>query len=499
MSNLQSGTISASQAAEASNPIFAKYEPVIGLEVHCQLKTKSKLFCSCSTEFGALPNNNTCPICLGHPGVLPVLNEDAVNFAIRLALAINAQLNPVSVFSRKQYFYPDLPKGYQITQYDLPYCIKGKLVLSDGKQIGITRAHLEEDAGKNVHGDKSSYVDLNRAGIPLIEIVSEPDIRHPAEAAEYLKKLRSLVRHLEICDGNLEEGSFRCDANVSIRPRGSEKFGTRAEIKNLNSFKNIERAITYEIIRQADILESGGKVIQQTLQFDAASGKTTPMRSKEESHDYRYFPEPDLRPLNISSERISFVQSNLPELPEKMAERFKSQFDLNDYDARVLTSEKELALFFEDVVKKVANKVSYKIVANWVLSEFLREVNARDWSLTNPPVTSGHLAQLLQLIGEGTISGKIAKTVFEEMVEQGGWPEEIVKAKGLVQVSDNKLIEETVAKVIAENPEQLSQLLAGRDKLMGFFVGQIMKLSDGKFNPAMVNKVLKEKLDALRK
>ncbi len=495
MSNPQGGMSSGNPAADS---IFARYEPVIGLEVHCQLKTRSKLFCGCSTEFGALPNHNTCPVCLGHPGVLPVLNEEAVNFAIRLALAIDGKVQNTSVFSRKQYFYPDLPKGYQITQYDLPYCTNGKMVLSSGKEIGIFRAHMEEDAGKNVHGDKSSYVDLNRAGIPLIEIVSAPDIRHPAEAAEYLKKLRSLVRHLEICDGNLEEGSFRCDANVSIRPRGAQEFGTRTEIKNLNSFKNIERAITYEITRQADVVDNGGKVMQQTLQFDAASGKTSPMRSKEESHDYRYFPEPDLRPLLISSERIERVLQHLPELPEKMAERFKNQFGLNDYDARVLTSEKELAQFFEDVVQKVNGAVTHKIVANWVLSEFLREVNARDWNLSQPPVTADHLAQLLMLIGNDTISGKIAKVVFEEMVEKGGTPQEIVEAKGLLQVSDNKLIEDTVTKVIAENPDQLAQLLSGRDKLMGYFVGQVMKLSDGKFNPALVNKVLKEKLDGLK-
>ncbi len=484
-----------SNSTQSADTVLSRWEPVIGLEIHCQLKTKSKLFCSCATDFGALPNNNTCPICLGYPGVLPVLNERAVEFALRMALAIGADIHETSVFSRKQYFYPDLPKGYQISQYDLPYCTGGKIVLADGKTIGVTRIHIEEDAGKNVHGNDSSYVDLNRAGIPLIEMVSNPDIRHPSEAAEYLKKVRSLVRHLEICDGNLEEGSFRCDANVSIRPRGESKFGTRTEIKNLNSFKNIERAITYEILRQAELLEGGGKVIQQTLLFDAATGKTAPLRSKEESHDYRYFPEPDLRPLKINAARIAKVKEHLPELPDEMAKRYQSEYGLNEYDASVLTSEKELALFFEAVVREVKNVVSHKIVANWMLSEYLREANAREWDLTKPPVSASDFAELLRLIGENTISGKIAKTVFEEMVANGGKPSAIVKDKGLVQITDEGAIRETVGKILAENASQVEQYLSGKDRLFGFFVGQAMKISQGKYNPELLNKVIKEMLD----
>ncbi len=483
---------------QKSEGVLSRYEPVIGLEVHCQLNTASKLFCSCSTKFGALPNYHTCPICLGYPGVLPVLNKQAVDYAIRAALAIGAEIHAISIFSRKQYFYPDLPKGYQITQYDKPYCTNGSLTLSSGQTVSIARIHLEEDAGKNVHGDTSSYVDLNRAGVPLIEIVSGPDIRRPEDAADYLKRLRSLVRYLEICDGNLEEGSFRCDANVSIRPRGREAFGTRCEIKNLNSFRNIEKAITYEIIRQADLLDSGGKVIQQTMLYDAASGRTAPMRSKEESHDYRYFPEPDLLPLKISPSRITTVKSSLPELPEAMSARFQAAYELPAYDANVLTAEKELAEFFEKVVAGVAGAVPHKIVANWVHSEFLREVNNREWDLSKPPVTSDNLSELLKLIGNQTISGKIAKTVFEEMVEHGGTPGEIVKSQGLVQVSDESAIHAIVDKVIAESPQQVAQYKAGKEKVFGFFVGQIMKASGGKLNPGMVNDILKDKLNACK-
>jgi aspartyl-tRNA(Asn)/glutamyl-tRNA(Gln) amidotransferase subunit B len=484
------------EAQVYSNPVLARYEPVIGLEVHCQLKTRSKLFCGCSTEFGALPNHHTCPICLGYPGVLPVINQGAVDFAIRFALAVGAEVREKSVFARKQYFYPDLPKGYQITQFDLPYCSGGKIKLSSSKEIKLTRAHLEEDAGKNIHGEGSSYVDLNRAGVALIEIVSEPEIASPEEAADYLKKLRSIVRYLEICDGNLEEGSFRCDANVSIRPRGQTKFGTRAEIKNLNSFKNIERAISYEIIRQADLLDNGHKVVQQTMQFDPASGKTKAMRSKEQAHDYRYFPDPDLKPLVITNARVAAVKASLPELPEQFAKRFQLQYGLNDYDSAVLTLEKELATFYEDVVKRVGDVVSHKIVANWVLSEYLREVNNRGWNLSDPKITAEMLAELLELIGKDTISGKIAKTVFEEMVETGKRAGAIVKEKGLVQVSDVGAIEKIVEQVLNDSQGQIDEYFSGREKVYGYFVGQVMKLSGGKLNPGLVNKVLKEKLDA---
>ncbi len=480
--------------------VLDRYEPVIGLEVHCQLKTRTKLFCGCSTAFGGLPNHNTCQICLGHPGVLPVLNSEAVNFAIRFALAIGADIHETSVFARKQYFYPDLPKGYQITQFDLPYCTGGTMTLASGKTVRLMRAHLEEDAGKNVHGDESSYVDLNRAGVPLVEIVSQPDIRTPEDAADYLKRLRSLVRSLDICDGNLEEGSFRCDANISIRPKGQEQLGTRCEIKNLNSFRNIERAIKYEILRQADVLDHGQKVIQQTMLFDAASGKTQAMRSKEESHDYRYFPEPDLLPLRIDAARIERQRQVLPELPEAMSKRFQEKHGLSAYDAAVLTSDKDLANFYEAVVARVAGAVTEKIVANWVTSEYLREVNNRSWDLTSPPITSDHLGELIALIGKGVISGRIAKTLFEEMAEKGPGKGAMamVEEQGLLQVSDSSEIRGVIAKVLDSNPGQLAEYLGGRDKLFGFFVGQTMKVSGGKMNPQLVNDVLKELLDARR-
>jgi aspartyl-tRNA(Asn)/glutamyl-tRNA(Gln) amidotransferase subunit B len=494
MSKPQGGAASGNQ--NSGDSILDRYEPVIGLEVHCQLKTNSKLFCSCSTKFGAMPNHNTCPICLGHPGVLPVLNKEAVDYAVRLALALDAKINPVSVFARKQYFYPDLPKGYQITQYDLPYCIEGKLKLSSGTVVRIMRIHMEEDAGKNVHGEASSYVDLNRAGIPLLEIVTHADLRNPEDAADYLKRLRSLVRHLDICDGNLEEGSFRCDVNISIRKRGTEKFGTRCEIKNLNSFKNIERAIRYEIVRQADVIDHGGSVQQQTMQFDAATGKTIAMRSKEESHDYRYFPEPDLRPLRIDEARIEKVRTGLAELPEAMAGRFQTDFGLSDYDAAVLTADRDLARFFEAVVKRVAGAVSHKIVANWVSSEFLREVNVREWDIAKPPVTAEMLGELLELLGKDTISGRIAKSVFEEMVEKGGAARAIVEAQGLMQISDDGAIRAVVEAVLNESKSQVEQYLSGKDKLFGYFVGQVMKKCEGKMNPGMVNETLKAMLGA---
>ncbi|HYX34329.1 MAG TPA: Asp-tRNA(Asn)/Glu-tRNA(Gln) amidotransferase subunit GatB [Oligoflexus sp.] len=476
------------------NSILARFEPVIGLEVHCQLKTESKLFCGCKTTFGALANQNTCPVCLGLPGVLPVLNHEAVEYAIRMALAVGATIRERSVFARKQYFYPDLPKGYQLTQYDLPYCQHGTLLLDNGRRIRIERIHMEEDAGKNIHGDNASYVDLNRAGIPLLEIVSAPDLSGPAEAAEYLKKLRAIARYLDISDGNLEEGSFRCDANVSLRPVGSKTLGTRTEIKNLNSFRNVEKAITYEILRQADVLESGDKVKQVTLQFDAAVGRTIVMRSKEDSPDYRYFPDPDLGVLHISEARIQSVRANTRELPEQKVQRFQEAFSIPEADARQLTEEKELAAFFEDVVKKVAGSVAPKIVANWMLSEYLREFNARQWQFEKPFVSSEHFAKLLKLLGEGTISGKIAKTVFEEMAATGADPDGIIAAKGLVQINDSAAIKAVVDQVIAAHPEQVAQYLSGKQKVYGFLVGQVMKISAGRFNPNLLNECLKEAL-----
>jgi aspartyl-tRNA(Asn)/glutamyl-tRNA(Gln) amidotransferase subunit B len=494
MNETRNGT----KSIQTYEEVLGKYEPVIGLEIHCQLKTNTKLFCACSSEFGALPNHNTCPVCLGYPGALPVLNKTAVDYAIRMALAIGADLHELSQFARKQYFYPDLPKGYQITQHDKPYSTGGKIVLDDGAVIGVTRIHIEEDAGKNIHGDNASYVDLNRAGTPLIEMVSEPHIKSPAQASEYLKKVRAIVRYLDICDGNLEEGSFRCDANVSLRPKGAEKLGTRCEIKNLNSFKNIEKALIYEMIRQANILESGERVVQQTRQFDVASGKTFALRSKEESNDYRYFPEPDLMPLHITGQRIEEIKRTLPELPEAAQRRFQDQFGLGDYDAAVLTSDKDLAKYYQAVVAAAGEKVSPKIAANWVLSEFLREANNRGWNLVKPFVTAESLASLLRLLDDETISGRIAKVVFEEMAETGKSPKTIIAEKNLVQVSDPSSINQVIEAVIKGNPGQLQEYLAGRDRLFPFFVGQVMKESKGKFNPGLVNQLLKEKLDALK-
>jgi len=476
------------------DPLFKHYEPVIGLEVHCQLKSATKLFCSCSTSFGALPNAHTCPVCLGLPGTLPVLNKKAVDYAIMMALAVDATIQKKSVFSRKHYFYPDLPKGYQISQYDKPYSTGGLILLDSGQKIKLTRIHLEEDAGKNVHADKTSYVDLNRAGVPLIEIVSEPDIRTPHDAADYLKKLRSLTRYLDISDGNLEEGSFRCDANISIRPWGQKNLGIRSEIKNLNSFRNIEKAIAYELYRQADILDSGQLVRQETRLFDASTGKTLPMRAKTDAHDYRYFPEPDLGVLVLTSSRIEKIKTNLPELPQKKSQRFQDQYQLTPYDSQVLTAEQEIANFFEEVLRKVDRAVSHKVVANWITSEFLRELKLRNWNLAQPKINSDAMADLLKLIGNKTISGKIAKTVFEEMAESGQNPNDIVREKSLVQITDEKQISEMIISILRSNPKQLEQYLNGKEKLYGFFVGQVMKKSSGKMNPGLVNSILKHQL-----
>ncbi len=478
------------------NGILSRFEPVIGLEVHCQLKTASKLFCGCRTNFGALANQNTCPICLGLPGVLPVLNHQAVEYAIRLALAVGASIRERSVFARKQYFYPDLPKGYQLTQFDLPYCEQGSLLLDSGRRITIQRIHMEEDAGKNIHGDSASYVDLNRAGIPLLEIVSAPEMHSPAEAAEYLRKIRAISRYLDISDGNLEEGSFRCDANISLRPVGSSGLGTRTEIKNLNSFRNVEKAITYEIIRQADVLEGGDKVKQVTMQFDAAIGRTIVMRSKEDSPDYRYFPDPDLGILLINAERIRKIQEKIPEMPEQKVLRFQEAFSIPIGDARQLTEDNELAAFFEQVVALVDGSVAPKIVANWMLSEYLREFNARQWSFSRPLISADKFSQLLRLLGQGTISGKIAKAVFEQMAESGDDPHHIIEAKGLVQISDSAAIKAVVEEVLTAHPEQVTLYLSGKQKVYGFLVGQVMKVSAGRFNPSLLNDCLKEALHA---
>ena len=477
--------------------MLSKYEVVIGLEVHVQLTTDTKIFCNCSTAFGSEPNSQTCPVCLGLPGALPVLNKKVVDYTLRMALATHCSVQGRSRFARKNYFYPDLPKGYQISQYELPIAVDGHVDIQvDGqtRRIGLTRIHMEEDAGKLVHDAERpiSFVDLNRTGVPLMEIVSEPDLRSAEEAGAYLRVLRAVVRWIDIGDGNMEEGSFRCDANVSIRPKGAEKFGTRAEIKNLNSFKNVEKAIRYEIARQTETLLDAGEVVQETRLWDPDKGVTLSMRSKEEAHDYRYFPDPDLLPLDIAPEWIESVRQSLPELPDERRARFIADYELPDYDAGVLTSSREIADFFEDCLK---HHNTPKVVGNWIMGPLLGLLNAQDQSIEKSPVTPENLAGLLRLIDKGTISGKIAKTVFEEMASTGKPPAEIVEAKGLVQVSDSSAIETAVDQVLADAPEEVDRYKAGQSKLMGFFVGQVMKATRGKANPKIVNEILKQKLD----
>ncbi|MBW2646751.1 MAG: Asp-tRNA(Asn)/Glu-tRNA(Gln) amidotransferase subunit GatB [Deltaproteobacteria bacterium] len=473
-----------------------EFESVIGLEVHAQLLTRTKIFCGCSTEFGAPPNTHTCPVCLGMPGVLPVLNRKVVECSILMALATHCAITHNSRFARKNYFYPDLPKGYQISQYELPIAEHGYInveINGTKKKIGITRIHMEEDAGKLQHDQYRpvSLVDFNRTGVPLIEIVSEPDIRSPEEAGQYLRHIRSILRYLEICDGNMEEGSFRCDANISIRPVGAEEFGTRAELKNMNSFKNVEKALAYEIERQKGVVEDGGEVVQETRLWDDDKGITVSMRGKEEAHDYRYFPDPDLVPLVIDEEWIASVKEVLPELPEAKKERFIQEYDLPSYDAEVLTTGKELADYFEACVKKFPQP---KQVSNWVMGPLLGVLKAQEKEIGESPVSSDRLAELLQLIDSGTISGKIAKTVFEEIVKTGKSPKKIVEKKGLVQVTDTGAIEEVVKNILSQLPDEVEAYKGGKKKLFGFFVGQVMKETKGKANPQIVNEVLRKLL-----
>ena len=472
-----------------------QYEAVIGLEVHAQLLTESKIFCGCSTRFGAMPNTQVCPICSGMPGVLPVLNKKVVELAIRMSLATGCTVREESVFARKNYFYPDLPKAYQITQYDKPLAEHGHIdIESSGvvRRINIRRIHLEEDAGKSIHdrGDFTS-VDFNRCGTPLIEIVTEPDLRAPEEASAYLTRIHKLVRYLDVSDGNMEEGSFRCDANVSLRPIGSDKLGTKAEVKNMNSFRNVERAITFEINRQKDILESGGKIIQETLLWDADLSEARPMRSKEDAHDYRYFPEPDLPVVVVPVDWVNEIRESLPELPEVRLNRFVNEFGIPEYDAEVLTEERAVADYYERAVKSHNNP---KAISNWMMTEVLRIAKDSGNGISGIKIKPDDLAGLVRLIDSNAISGKIAKTVFEEMEKSGTAPDIIVKEKGLLQVTDSGEIAEAVNRVVAANPKQVGEFKAGKVKVIGFLVGEVMKETKGKANPKLVNELMQKAL-----
>ncbi len=471
------------------------YEPVIGLEVHAQLKTKSKIFSPAPTEFGAPPNSQVNPICLGMPGVLPVLNGKALEYAVKAALAVNCEIHGRSRFARKNYFYPDLPKGYQISQYEEPFSTGGWLDIGTNgasKKIRITRIHMEEDAGKLVHENAggSSYVDLNRAGVPLIEIVSEPDIASAEEAVQYLKKLRSILMYIGVCDGNMEEGSLRCDANVSVRPKGSKTLGTKVEIKNVNSFKFVQKAIEYEIRRQVSTVESGGKIVQETRLFDADKSVTFSMRTKEEAHDYRYFPDPDLLPVVIEKEKIEELRASLPELPDQRLMRFTEEYKLPEYDASVLTASKEIADYFEECLSAYNNP---KAVSNWIMTEVMREMKD-EGEPGEMPVSPRDLSELLLLIDDGTISGKIAKDVFQEMVSTGRTAKEIVGEKGIKQISDRGELEAVIAGILKDHPGEISRYKAGDEKLIGFFVGKVMKATQGKANPKLVNEILTAEL-----
>ena len=473
-----------------------EFETVIGLEVHAQMLTDTKIFCNCTTKFGAAPNSHVCPVCLGMPGVLPVLNKKVVEYAMRMALATNCVINPSNSFARKNYFYPDLPKGYQISQYAYPLAEQGYILLEisgEKKKIGITRIHMEEDAGKLIHDENNpvSYVDLNRTGVPLIEIVSEPDMRSPEEATDYLKRLHEILVYLEICDGNMEEGSFRCDANVSIRPKGQKEFGTRSELKNMNSFRNVQRALEYEVKRQQYLLENGQKIIQETRLWDDAQGVTNPMRSKEEAHDYRYFPDPDLVPILIDEIWVEKIRCELPELPLAKRERFVKEYQIPVYDAGVLTADKALAQYFEDVVKLCGKP---KQASNWVMGDVLRFLNEEKRDIRQSPITAKALADMISLIEEGAISGKMAKEIIEEMYKTGHSPQKIIEEKGMVQITDEDELAKTINAIIEANPNQLADYRGGKEKLFGFFVGQVMKATQGKANPPLVNNLLKKML-----
>lgn len=480
-----------------------KYEAVIGLEVHTELQTTTKIFCGCKTSFGAEPNTNVCPVCLGLPGVLPVLNKRVLEFAVRAGLALNCEISRFSKFDRKNYYYPDLPKNFQTSQFDLPICERGHLdieVNGEKKQIRITRAHMEEDAGKLVHHGTSitdsdySLVDYNRTGTPLLEIVTEPDMRSAKEAVAYLEKMRAILQYIGISDCRMEEGSLRCDANVSVRPVGQKELGTKTEIKNINSFKGVEKAIEYEALRQAEILEDGGKIIQETRTWDEKEGVTKSMRTKEEANDYRYFPEPDLAPFTVSEEYIEDIRKTLPELPDERRERYIANFGLPSTDAQYMTNDKDTSDYFEKVVAAGADP---KASVNWIMGEFASQLSNAGIEIAKAPVTPENLAKLLALIAKGTISGKIAKKVFAEMWKDGADPEEIVKAQGLVQISDTGALKELVVKVIANNPKAVEDFKAGKKKAVGALVGQIMKETKGKANPKVINELLNDELKKL--
>ena len=474
-----------------------QFESVIGLEIHAQLATQSKIFCSCSTQFGNPPNESTCPVCLGLPGALPVLNRRVVEFAIRLGLATNCTIRLDSQFSRKNYFYPDLPKAYQISQFDRPICENGWLDIElegQTKRIRITRIHMEEDAGKLIHeehGD-SSFVDLNRAGVPLLEIVSEPDLRTPEEAKAYMEKMHSIVTYLGISEGDMEKGHFRCDANVSLRPMGQEKFGTRTETKNLNSFRFVQQAITYEIARQTEDILDGKRILQETRLWDSVKKNTYSMRSKEEAHDYRYFPDPDLPVVKISSGFVEQIRDQLPELPDVKKRRFMELFGLSTYDAEVLVADKEVAEYFEEVV---ATNADPKLVCNWISGELMRLMNENKVDIRNVGIPANSLASLINFLHEGSISGKIAKTVFEEMVQSGEDPATIIEARGLKQVSDEGALRRLLETLLANNPKQVEQYRTGKTQIKGFFVGQVMKETRGQANPQIVNQLLEKLLN----